>query len=803
MIRNIILTAIRNFLRNRMFSVINLIGLAISMSLAMLIIMIIREQFAFDDFHNDSERIYRVNTRVVHPEWGKRDFASAPLPLGEALRDGYAVVADVVRINRQLQTDAIYGHVNVPVYGLLADPSFITMFNFPLAKGDSATALAEPNSVVLTKQAAAKIFGTADPVGQTLSLATYGEFTVTGVLQELAGKTHFDFEMLCSFSTLPSLERQGIVSASLENWSAYTDTYVYLKLKEGEPVASAKQALGEINRKYGAGLRSAGQDIAYEFYLQPLDGITPGPELSGQMGKGMSSDILIFFGVLAGVVLIMSVFNFTNLTIAKSLTRAREIGIRKVVGAKRHQVFFQFIGEAVLFSMISLIASYGLLQVLKQGFLQLSLNEDFFVAFNEDLTLYLVFILFAAGVGVLAGALPAAYLSAFKPSKVLKDVQSLKIYARLTFRKVLIIAQFTLSVIFVTMALVIHRQIDFMITSDYGIEEENNLNLRLQGVAFHKIAQDIRSIPGVARVGGVSHKLGTGHDGAGNYKAGKTAESLQMRDFMVDDNYLENISLQFIAGRNFNADEQGAREKHVIVNETAASALGFQTPVDAVGQLIYANDTLALQVIGVVKDFHFRPMNNKIGPLALRYNIGDLRYLSAKIHPGQQASVMQSISTIWKKYDPAHPADLVMMEHEIDDAYRQAGMNDVVVMVGYITFLAILLACLGMLGMAMYASQVRAKEVGIRKVMGASVTGVVMVLSKSFMMLIGIALTIGVPVSYILGQLFLESFAYKTEISPMLIGLAMVIIAGLGMLIICSQTLKTALSNPVKWIRHE
>lgn len=803
MLKNILVTSLRNFFRNKSFSLINLIGLSVSMSLAMLIIIIIKEQYTFDNFHKDSDRIYRVNTQLIHPEWGNIEFASAPLPLGQALRDEYSFSENVVRVNRELVGEATYANVNVGMKGLIVDPSFLEVFNFPFDKGNAASSLIAPNSLVLTTQAAEKIFGRNDAIGQTISLTGFGEFTVTGVLKEFQSKTHFDFEMLCSISTLPSLEKNKAVNPLLNNWSAYYNNYVYIKLKEGSTTNEAEQALAEINKKYGTGLRSEGRDIAYTFSLQPLEKITPGRELGSQMGHGMPAFFLVFLGVLAGVVLLMSVFNFTNLTIAKSLSRAREIGVRKVVGAKRHQVFFQFIGEAVVFSLIALVFSYLLLQVLKTGFLQLSLNEDFFMNLNEDFTVYVIFVLFAIFVGLLAGVLPASYLSAFKTSAVLKDAKNLKVYSKLTFRKILMVTQFTLSVIFVIAAIVIYRQVDFMLTSDYGIEQKNNLNVSLNNVPYEKIADEIRSLPGVVNVGGVSDKLGTFSGGTSDYKKNDTDKAIAIHNFMVDDNYIENLSLKFVAGKNFNELEQKGREKDVILNETAIADLGFNHALDAIGQSLYANDTLLLQVVGVVKDFHFRPMNNKIGPLALRFNTSKIQYLSAKIHPVEKESVIASIEAVWKKYDPTHPMEYMMMEQEIDEAYRESGMHDVVAMVGYTTFLVISLACLGMLGMAMYSSQIRVKEVGIRKVMGATVTDVTLLLSKSFMILIGVAILIGVPISYIMGEMFLEGFAYRIEITPVMLALSVSIIMGLGLLMVWSQTILVALSNPVKWLRHE
>ena len=803
MLKSILTTALRNIFRNKSFSIINLIGLSVSMSLGMLIILIVKEQLTFDNFHQDRDRIYRVNTMALRVEGGQEPYASAPLPIGRVLKEEYTFTEDVVSISRRLNGDAIYGNVNVPLSGLIVDPSFLNVFNFPLEKGNPATALNEPNNLILTGESAERIFGTQEPLGQILSLGRYGEFTVTGVLKKFPSKTHFEFGALASTAALPVWERDGIVSASLDNWNNYYGNYIYFKLKPGRTEGEVNEALAALYKKYYANLKLETRDKGYEFYLHPLSEITPGPELSNQMGSGMPTFLLIFLGTLAGVVLIMSIFNFTNLMIAKSLSRAREIGVRKVVGARRGQVFFQFVGETITFSLIALVFSYILLQFLKAGYLQLPLNEEFSMNLEEDISLYFIFTGFAVLVGIIAGLLPAGYLSAFKPLNVLKDSGNVKVYSRLTFRKILMTTQFTLSVIFVIVVLVIYRQIDFMLDADYGFNQKDIINVRLQGMEFDKLANEVRSLSGVVSVGGVSHKLGTWSDRSSDYKKSREDEPFVMRDFIVDDNYINNLDFTFLAGRNFDASSQGERERHVILNETALTQFGFTNPVSAIGQPVYVDDSVMLQVIGVVKDFHFRPMNSRIGPLALRYGTNGLGFLSAKIVPSQKETVLASIQSIWKKLDPVHTIDYMMLEEEIDDAYRQAGMKDILIIVGYITFLAVTLACLGMLGMAMYATQTRIKEVGVRKVMGASVSDVVVLLSKSFMILIGVAVVIGVPVSMFLGNLFLDLYAYKIQITTLLVGGGISIVAILGLVIICSQTIRAAVSNPVKSLRYE
>lgn len=771
----------------------------------MLIILIVKEQYTFDNFHKDSEQLYRVNTRTAYTQGYTIDYASAPLPLGNAISDSYTFTENVIRVNRYFNGEANHGNVTVSMNGLMVDPSFLEVFNFPLQKGNAATALAEPNGLVLTKRSAEKIFGTSDPIGQTLLISGYGDFIVTGVLEEFASKTHFEFEMLGSLSALPAIEKgkdkKNVFETSLDNWNNYYTNYIYVKLKTDPDKAEVEKALVAISKKYYSGVTLPPDEQGYEFYLQPLSEITPGPELAGQMGSGLPKFVLVFLGVLAGVILLMSVFNFTNLMIAKSLSRAREIGVRKVSGAKRFQVFGQFIGETVVFSLIALVFSYVMLQLLKIGYTQLPLSGHFSLDFKEDIYVYLIFIAFAILVGVIAGLLPAGYLSAFRPVNVLKGSGDLKIYSRLTFRKILMVAQFTLSIIFVITVLVIYNQIDYMLKADYGFDQTNKLNINLQSVAYDKLAAEMQSLAGVEQVGGVSYPLGTYNSESSSYKRNRADESFSMNDIVVDANYVDNINLTFLAGENFNEAE--GNEKNILLNERALAQFGFETPADAIGQLIYMNDSIALTIRGVVKDFHARPLDSQIQPLGLRYNIKELRYLSAKLNPAQREAVIASLQTIWKKYDPNNRPAYSMMEDEIDGAYRESGMQDFLIILGYITFLAVTLACLGMLGMAMYATQVRVKEVGIRKVMGASVSDVVILLSKSFMILIGIAVLIGTPVSFFAGTLFLDTFASRITISPVLIGTGIAIIAGLGLLIICSQTIRTALTNPVKSLRYE
>ena len=803
MLRSIIVTAFRNIIRNRSFSLINLFGLSVGMSLGLLIIIIIQEQYSFDSFHYDADRIYRINTRALRVSGAREEYASVPLPVGSALKENYSFVDNVVGINRNLRGDAVYGNVNVPLEGLIADNSFFEVFNFSFEKGNPATALREANGIVLTKETAERIFGQSEPLGQTISLTGVGDFKVTGVLKKFVKKTHLEFEAIASMDVLPLLEKQGVVGPSLDNWNNYYSNYVYIKLKEGQDPGELEQALAEIYRKNYSGLKLETRDKGYEFYLMGLNEITPGPELSNQMGRGLPMEVIILIGSLAAIVMVMACFNYTNLMIAKSISRAREIGVRKAIGAQRWQVFAQFVGEAVLFSFFALAISYVLLQAMKPAFMQLHITQEFSVNLDEDNNDYLYFMAFALVVGIIAGVLPASYLSAFRPVNVLKDSGNLKVYSRLTFRRVLMVIQFALSLFFIMFVSIVYRQIDYMFNKDYGISEDNIINVRLQGMEFQKLANEVKQFPGVVRVGAVSHALGTWADRSSDYKRTRDEEPFVIRDFIVDNNYLDNIEVDFIAGKNFDPEAEGPFEKNVILNETALKQFSLADPVSAIGQTIYTDDSVMLTVAGVVRDFHFRPLNYEIGPVAFRYDPAATGILSMRIAPAEKEKIIASLGAVWKTLDPVHPLEWIMMDQEIDNAYEVSGFTDIVKIVGYIAFLAISLACLGMLGMAMYAIQTRVKEIGVRKVMGASVYQITMLLSRSFVFLIAIAVVVAVPASFYLGDAFLSNYAYRITVTPWILLFGVTIVLGLGLITICSQTMKAASTNPVDSLRYE
>lgn len=802
MFKSIILTSIRNIFRNKVFSAINFLGLSASMSLGLLIIVVIQEQFSYDHFHSNGDRIYRINTLALRKDGKKEPYASTPLPLGKVIRDNYAFAEQVVQIDNSIHAEASNENITVPIQGLYASPEFLQVFNFPLKKGDMRSTLQAPYSAVLTQQAASKLFGTSEAVGQMITLHGRGDFIVTGVLQPFPGSTHFDFEILASITSMEVGQSISAQKKALDDWNNYYSGYVYFKLLEGQSIETVEKYLHEISATQYANLTLETRDKGYEFYLQPLFDITPGPILSNQMGHGLPSVLIFLLVLLASIILLMACVNYTNLTIAKSLSRAREIGVRKIVGAMRFQVFRQFVGESIVFSLIALLISYGLLQLLKPALLQLQFIQQFSLQLKEHYTIYFYFIAFAVIMGIVAGLLPAGYLSAFNPVTVLKGSIEAGKKSKLTLRKALIVTQFMFSLVFIMIVMVIHNQVDYMVTKDYGITDKNTINVHLQGVSFSSFANEIAKANGVVSVGGVSHPLGTWADRSSDYKQSPDGETLDIRDFGVTPQYVENLEVTFLAGNNFVASDETTHEKYVILNEKALALFEFSDAHSAIGQSIFT-DSVSLTVVGVVKDFHFRPLTYPIGPMAFRFQEQQVRYASIRVVPDQVRSVEESVKSVWSKMASPYPLEMSRMEKEIDDAYSQSGFRDILAIVTYAGVLTIIMACLGMLGMAMQAIQTRNKEMGIRKILGAESWQITLLLSRLFLNLIVIAICLGIPLGYFASNLILQNFAYQISISPLLILSVISFILLLTGVIIGSQTIRAASVNPLKFLRHD
>ncbi len=804
MLRSILVTAFRNMVRNRTFTIINLFGLAVSMSLSLFIIIMMKEQYSYDNFHIDADQIFRVNTEAQRKSGDTESYATSPVPLEEALKSQFPAIEETVSLNRRLRTEVIEGNSNLSLKGLFTEPSFFKVFNFDLVKGNKATALVKPNSLILTEQTAKRLFGEEDPLNKVITLDQFGDYTITGIIHKPAN-THIDFEALGSLSSLAVLDKSKDQIASDEDWLNYYVNYLYVKTKEGADTSNFDAIAENISKSSYAGLALESRDRGYRFYLQPLGKITPGPILSNQLGNGMPFLLLLILGVLAAIVMIMACLNYTQLTIAKSISRAREIGVRKVNGAKRWQVFVQFIGEAVIFSIVALIISYLFFQLLKPAFLRLHIPDEFAITLSEDFFIYGLFLAFAIVVGIVAGLFPALFLSRFNPANVLKGGQTTSLNSKVMLRKILMVIQLTISITFVIIILMMNKQTVYMNTADYGLVTKGVVNIPLGSAKFDQFANEVKTLSPVVNVSGISHNLGTWEDRSSDYKTRPDAEAFGVRDFLVDENYLGNVGIKLKGGRFFNVSDRSNTEHVIIINEKALETFELGDTNSALGKFIYVNDSVPVQIIGVTENFNFRPLNYSIGPLVFRLRPDDLSIANVKMIGNDKAiaNMMLDVEAIWKKYDPNHPFEWNMMDADIKNAYEDSGSNDIVKIVGYISFLAVTIAFMGLLGMVMFSVQKRLKEIGIRKVMGASQVQIVGLLNKSFAILFVIAIAVGAPLGYQIGSLFLNNFAFKAETGWPILVMALSMILSVGVLTISIQTIKAAMTNPVRWLRYE
>lgn len=791
MLVNYVKIAFRNLSRQKMFSFINIFGLALSMSVCLLVLIRIDDQLSYDTFHPNADRTYRVTTTVTNKEGNVYKLATSPLPLSNTLTSDFNLVEDQARLYPTGNQRSIAAGKKLSLNSAFADAGFFKLFGFTLQQGDAVTALAAPNSIVLSKAAALKYFGNTAALGQIISIGQYGDFRVTGIMDQAPAKSHIDFEGYISMSSVAALEKSGQLAANMQSWNAGTSSYTYVLLKQRASAQQLDRAVKSVSAKLMEQSKVTGKE-KFEFAVQPFNKIILGEELHYSLGKtGTASKVLAEVGI-ALIILISACFNYTNLSIARSLKRGKEVGIRKVNGASRFQVFAQFIVESVIISMLSLVFAYVLLKTIwsKAPFSGEFLPEGA----NMNGMLWLWFFLFSLFTGLLAGILPAWALSSFKPVQVLKNLTNIKLFGGNRFGKGLIVAQFTLSLVITLFAIIFYKQFDYMARLDPGYARENIISIPLNGSSYELVRHDLLQINGVAQVSASSDNPGKDVTGevAVNLQPGTQAAGMDY--YFTDKHFIDNMNLRLLAGTNFPG------ERFVIVNEKAISQLKLSSPAEAVGKTIWLQDSVSLQIAGVVKDFYHRGVDIAHRPLLLRYQPQELRYLQVRAAAAEPNALTAQLEKVWKKYNPGQSFAFSWWK---EDQFKGSSALSTVSILAFLAFMAITIACLGLLGIVIYNTETRKKEIGIRKVMGAGVSTVIMLLSKKFLKLVVIAGCIALPVSYIAGYFFLNIFANR--ISPsvgiLLAGFAGILV--LAMATIGAQVFKVATANPVNSLRSE
>ncbi|MBS1600590.1 MAG: ABC transporter permease [Bacteroidetes bacterium] len=807
MLKNYLRYAWASIRRDKIFSFINIFGLAFGMSLCMLLITIIKDQLGYDKFHPAADRTYRINTEAIRKDGGTEPYASTPLPISIELKKDYPFIDHVATLTRGLNGEAGSGEKTININGFLSNKEFFNVFGYEMMYGNKETSLNAPRSVVLTQKTARKFFPMdehgeiADPVGKTISIKKLGDFIVTGVLKELTGKTHLEFDLIGSDNFLPTLDKDAGPFTVSGNWLNYYGSYTYVTLKDKTYKPALEKALNTMSAERYKNLQLESRDRGYHFYLQPLTKIVPGPNFSNNMGKAMPVEILWFLGVFASIIIISASFNYNSLTLAHALSRAKEIGIRKATGAQRYQLVSQFLVQSVFTSVLGMLVALALYQVaLIPLFKSFSLFNNFNISLSADLLSIVIFFLLSLLIGLIAGLFPALYLSSFNPSKALKDSGSSNFLPKLGLRKVLLVVQFSAALLFVITLTNMYRQMNYVTNADYGFRKDDIINIDLQGNDYALVKQNFTKQNGVVKISGISHSIGTWADRSEDVRTKKEADKLTVRDYSVDEDYLYNLSLKLVAGQGFTKDMASTHERYVIVNEEFTKFFKLGTSEEAVGKQLILGDSTYVSIAGVLKDFHFKPFTYKIEPLMLRYRLADISQLNVQVSHGNAKQTLAGLQKVWNSIDKKHAFTYRFFENELKDTYTMH--NDLTKFVAIVAFMAVIIACMGLLGLVLFILKQRVKEVGIRKILGASVTQLSILLSKNFAKLLLIACLIGLPVGVLLNEKIFQEFAYKINlISGYIIGVIVLFI--LAAITIGSQIIKTAFVNPVKSLRTE
>ncbi|MFH1853389.1 MAG: ABC transporter permease [Candidatus Neomarinimicrobiota bacterium] len=801
MLKNYLKIAIRNLLKQKGYSFINIAGLAVGMACCILIMAYIADELSFDRFHNRVENIYRVAT--VGKIAGRTiNIATVPAPMGPAMVDEFPEVSAAVRF--RTTGDQIFSYQDKKFFEsnlMYADNSLFEVFSFRLLSGDPATALAAPHTMVITPELARKYFGDDDPVGKILRMNNEEDFTITGLIAKPPGNSHIQFDLLLSFETFYKRNPDRMV---WYNWNYQT----YILLADDADYQSLEQKLVQFNERHiGEFVKAIGGDISN--YLQPLASIHLHSQIEAEVSPNGDIRYVYAFALIAGFILLIACINFMNLATARSANRAREVGLRKVVGADRRMLISQFLSESLVLALISFLLALLIVVLAHPYFNHLAGRT---IALNLFSNPWIVagligLILF---IGLAAGSYPALFLSRFRPAVVLKGTLQ-KGAKSSRFRSILVIFQFAISIALIIGTGIIFNQLDYMQTKDMGFNKEQLLVIAIRddqttGKA-DLIKTELKKIDGVVSICGASKVPGEeSFNTSVFYPEGYAQDqSVLMENFTIDESYLETYQIELLAGRNFSREFTTDPEQSIMINETAARTFGWDDPV---GKLIYLpaddNDMSQRQtvtVIGLTRDIHHRSVQHAVEPLLIDFNPGQAFRITVRLKTDNITNTMEQIEQKWLAINPDHPFDYFFLDEYFDSLYR--GEERLGNIFRTFTVFAVLIGCLGLFGLASFAAEQRTKEIGIRKVLGSSVSAVVLLLYREFITLIIIANLVAWPVIYFTMRHWLKDFPYQTSIGVGGFILAALLALGIALLTVSYQSLKAALANPVQSLRYE
>jgi len=803
MLKNYFKIAWRNLWKNRFLSSINIFGLATGLACSLLIFLFVNDELSYDRYNKDADRVYRVVKDFVNDDGSRLPDATTPPAVAPAMQREIPGIEAVTRIMPNWGSTFLYTYKDKSFYEdkvARVDSSFFNVFTIKFVKGDAGSVFKQLNSIVISESAAKKYFGKEEPMGKVLHIDNSGDMMVTGVIQDMPANSHIHFDFISSIRKINS-NIDG-------NWGWY-NFYTYIKLKPGVKIKTINPKIEALYKKND----KEGKNI---FYTQALTDIHLGSNLKWEIEPNSDKLYVYVFSAVALLIIIIAAINYINLVTARSSLRAKEVGIRKVSGAYNSALVKQFLIESVLICFIASVVALAIADLLLPAVNIVTQKQlSLFSSQNALITVY--FILSALGIGVLAGFFPAVYLSSFKPITVLKGIRT-KEGSIFTLRRALVVVQFSISIALIAGSVIIYQQVNYFKNAQLGLDKSqvlliNNFN-RIDDIPAKAFASSMRRIPGVQKTATADGVIG-GMNWTMNFTAKGAKNSLLMNYLYVGYDFVDVMGFTIKEGRgfsaNFPADTISNQTVHtlnqvsgsVILNEKAVKDLGVPEP--AAGQLVkWGNDgdtTYYLKIAGVVKDFHFASFKNEIKPFAFLASTGNQNYLTVKLSTQNLSATIAQIQSNWKQFANGRPLQYSFLDETFERLYKSETSFQQIFIV--LVALSIIIACLGLFGLAAFATEQRTKEIGIRKVLGASVTGITAMLSKDFLKLVIISIVIATPLAWWAMNAWLQNYVYRVTISWWVFAIAGVLSMLIAFVTVSYQAIKAALANPVKSLRSE
>ncbi|MEE4197719.1 MAG: ABC transporter permease [Bacteroidales bacterium] len=805
MIKNFFLTAYRNLIKNGSYSFINILGLTIGLAAVIYIFLFVRFELSYDKMHDHYDRIYRVGVRgmLMNSEINQ---AITAAPMAEAMRNDYPEIVSTCRLTTAGDWLMRYEDKKFNERHLFfADSTFFDVFSFRLIKGDPQTVLTEPRSLVLTESTARKYFGEEDPVGKTIKVENDSLlYKVTGLMQDLPENVHFSFDMLGSMSRLGGSRSTFWISHNY---------FTYILLQEGtDPEAFEEKMQGMVDKYVGPQIEQAlGVNLqefensgnSFGYFIQPLTDIHLHSDLQYEIEPNGNILYVYIFISVALFILIIASINFTNMATARASNRAKEVGIRKVLGAVKKQLVAQFITEAFLITLVSLALAVIALEIVMPGLnniTQIPLTIEYFSSWYILPALLLLIVL----VSFMAGSYPAFFLASFRPVAVLKG--KLKMGAKSgMLRSALVIVQFVVSLFILLSTYTVTDQLNYMLNKDLGFEKENILMIRRSDALRNQIESfkaELKNLPGVVDITSARNYPGVNFSNNAFFKEGEPANTYLLNQAWISFDYDKTFGFQMVDGRFFSRDFP-TDSSAIVINESAVKSLGFEDPVGKKLLLPSGeNEFRPLEIIGVVKDFHFKSLHTSIEPAAFTLLPGNWEgVVCVKLRPENIPQTIQSIQNTWESFTAQYPFEYFFFDDHIEDLYQAEKRTSSIFVI--FSLLSVVIAFFGLFGLISFITEQRKKEIGIRKTFGSSSLSIVVMICKDILKLIVIATIISWPLAYWVMNNWLQDFSYRVEIHYLMFLIIPLGTMILSLMVVIYQTLKAAFKNPAETLRYE